>query len=369
MMGLVKETIDVPTDSYITMNIKNFSKYKEEVKQLFMDKLVNSNGDFVSFKNSVVVGYDENKTPILSNDLQTDNRYLNYMVSMGSKNFNSLLYKIFTDFYGNEQPTSNTKNKVAGCDPTNFKIVGPIVAQDEKSLVNYWVSQKGAKVFWIIFPEECKSELGLDNKTYITVEPVENRIHFPKGVPEKLRGKGLGTLIYIAMIKKLGYITSSMGNSPEIKMVYQDIISNPKYEDEVMSLLLQKQVLIFDRNTTEDIKKIFTDFVSNKFTDKKSVRISPVLKDILGEDFTNWYNSLEETSEKNIEDKINKYEGQEPKGGDTVVDTTTGKIYSFNGEWEDKGKKQFQLSSDKYETLLLPSDQKNRFKVIHRAFN
>ena len=141
MMGLVKETIDVPKDSYLTMNIKNFSKYKEEVKQLFMDKLANSNGDFVSFKNSVVVGYDENKTPILAGDLQTDNRYLNYMVSMGSKKFNTLLHNIFTEYYGNNQPTPNRKNKVAGCDPTNFKIVGPLVAQDEKSLMNYWVSQ------------------------------------------------------------------------------------------------------------------------------------------------------------------------------------------------------------------------------------
>ena len=87
----------------------------------------------------------------------------------------------------------------------------------------------------------------------------------------------------------------------------------------------------------------------------------------MGQDYDNWYNSLWESSEKSIEDKIKKYEGEEPKGGDTVVDTTTGKIYSFNGEWEDKGKKQFQLSSDKYETLLLPSDQKNRFKVIHRS--
>lgn len=369
MMGIVKETIDVPADSYITMNIKNFSKFKDEVKQLLMNKLTNSNGNFVNFKNSVVIGYDENKTPILSDDLQIENRYLNYMVSMGSKKFNTLLHNIFTEYYGNNQPISNTKSKVATCNPTNFKIVGPMVAQDDKSLRNYWISQKGGQVFKIIFPEECKSELGDDNKTYITLEPIENRVHFPKGVPEKLRGKGLGTLIYLAMIKKLGYITSSMGNSPEIKMVYQDIISNPKYEKEVMTLLLQKQVLVFDRNTTEDVKKIFNDFVSNKFTDKKSVRISPALKEILGQDYDNWYNSLEETSGKSIEDKIKKYEGEEPKGGDTVVDTRTGKIYSFNGEWEEKGKKQFQLSSDKYETLLLPSDQKNRFKVIHRAFN
>ena len=169
------------------------------------------------------------------------------------------------------------------------------------------------------------------------------------------------------MIKKLGYVTSSMGNSAEIRMMWQDILTNPKYENDVMSLILQKQILVFDKDTNEDVKNIFNEFVSDKFTDKKSVRISPALKEILGEDFTNWYNSLEQNPEDSIEDKIKKYEGEIPKGGDTVVDTTTNKIYSFNGEWEDKGKQLIQLSSDKFETLLLPAEEKKRFKVIHRS--
>jgi len=369
MMGLIKEVIDVNDDSYISMNIKNFPRYKKEVTELVKNKLINSNGDFVTFKNSVIIGYDENKTPILSNDLRVDNKFLNYMTSMGGKKFNSLLYNIFTDYFGIvQQDNSTQQSKVIDCDPSNFKIIGPLVAKDDKSLMNYWISQQGGKVYFIKFPEECESKLSLnDKKTYVTVEPVENRVHFPKGVPEVLRGKKLGTLIYLAMIKKLGYITSSMGNSAEIKMVYQDIITNPKYNDEIMSLLIQKQVIVFDKNTNEDVKKIFNEFVSNKFTDKKSVKISSDLKEMLGDDFTSWYNSLEETPEKTIDEKIKKYEGEEPKGGDTVVDTTTGKIYSFNGEWEDKGKKQIQLSSDKFETLLLPAEEKKRFKIIHRS--
>lgn len=368
MMGL-NEVVNISDDSYISMNIKNFPKYKQEVTELLKNKLNNSNGDFTTFKNSVVVGYDDNKTPILSDDLRVDNRFLNYMVSMGSKKLNSLLYSIFSDYFGLEQQIKNTQSDVAKCDPSNFKIIGPLVAKDSKMLLNYWVSQEGGKVYKIRFPKECESELSLgDRGTYVTVEPVENRTHFPKGIPESLRGKKLGTLIYLSMIKKLGYVTSSMGNSPEIRMVWQDILTNPKYENDVMSLILQKQILVFDRNTNEDVKKVFNDFVSNKFTDKKSVRISPALKEILGEDFTNWYNSLEETPEETINDKTKKYEGEEPKGGDTVVDTTTNKIYSFNGEWEDNGKKQIQLSSDKFETLLLPAEEKKRFKVIHRSF-
>jgi len=43
MMGL-EETIDVPSDSYITMNIKNFPTYKKEISNLLQNKLQLSNG-------------------------------------------------------------------------------------------------------------------------------------------------------------------------------------------------------------------------------------------------------------------------------------------------------------------------------------
>lgn len=366
MMGL-KETIDIPSDSYVTMNIKNFPKYKKEISTLLQDKLQSSNGDFVTFKNSVVVDKDPFiKVPILSKDLQKlDNKYLNYMISNGSRQFNSMLYSIFSDYYGMEGK-QKPKSEIINCDPSNFKIIGPLVASDDKSLMSYWVSQKGGKVYRIKLPEECASQLDVkDRTTYVTVEPIENRIHFPKGVPEKLRGKKLGTLIYLAMIRKLGYITSSMGSSAEIKMIYQDLLSNPEYN--LMSLLLQQQVLVIDKNISDDVKKIFNDFVANKYTDKKSVRISPELKKVLGEDFTKWYDGLEDYPELTIDDKIKKYEGLEPKDGDTVVDTTNGKIYSFYGEWEYKGQKRFQVGNEKFEKLELPIEDKKRFKVIHRS--
>jgi hypothetical protein len=362
----INETFDVPSDSYITMNIKNFPKYKKEISNLLQNKLKSSNGDFVKFKNSEVIDKDPFvKTTVLSKDLQNiDNKYLNYMISNGSKQFNSMLYSIFTDYYG-LGGKQKQKSEIVNCNPSNFKIIGPLVAQDDKSLMNYWISQKGGKVYRIKLPDECAQQLDVkDRTTYVTIEPVENRIHFPKGVPEKLRGKKLGTLIYLAMIRKLGYITSSMGSSAEIKMIYQDLLSNPDYN--LMSLLLQQQVLVIDKNISEDVKNIFNDFVSNKYTDKKSVRISPELKEKLGEDFTNWYDGLEENPEMSIEDKIKKYEGLEPKGGDTVVDTTTGKIYSFYGEWEYKGEKRFQVGNEKFEKLELPIEEKERFKVIYR---
>ena len=362
MMGL-QEVVDIDNESYVTMNIKNFPKYKEELTSILKPKLESSNKDFVMFKNSVVKGQDKNGTPILSNDLNIDNRFVNYMVSMGSKTFNSLLYDIFSEHYGKEDDKSEIKTGTVSCDPSNFEILGPITAKDSESLLSYWVNEPGGKVYRIKLPEECSKQLTTEEKRiYVTVEPRENRVHFPKGVPERLRGKKLGTLIYLGMIKKLGYITSSMGNSPEIKMVYQDLLSNTKYENDIMSLLLQKQLIIFDKNTNLDVKNIFNEFVDGKFTDKKSVRVSTSLKEMLGDDYTNWYNGLEGSSEETIKSKTEKHKDLIPKGGDTVVDTKTNKIYTFNGEWEEK----ISLTSDKYESLLLPSKEKERFKVIHR---
>ena len=366
LMGLVSEVVDVNDNSYVNMNIKQFPKYKQEISDLLKNKLESSNGDFVKFKDSVIIGYDQFKIPILSKDLQIDNRYLNYMISNGSKQFNSMLYSIFSNYYKLSTKDKNISSSTINCDPSNFKIIGPLVAQDDKSLMSYWVSQKGGRVYKIRLPEACAEQLDVkDRTTYVTFEPTENRIHFGKGVPEKLRGKKLGTLIYLAMIRKVGYITSGMGSSAEIKMIYQDLLSNPNYN--LMSLLLQQQVLLIDKNTTEDVKKIFNEFVSNKYTDKKSVRVSPELKERLGEDFTTWYESLEENPELTTDDKIKKYEGLEPKGGDTVVDTSTGKIYSFHGEWDDKGNKMFEVGNDKFENMRLPIEDKKRFKIIYRS--
>lgn len=367
MMGLLNEVVDLPQDSYLTMNIKNFPAFKKEFSEMLKDKLDNSQGDFLTFKQSVIKGYDRNKIPILSDDLEIDNRYVNFMKSMGSKRFNSLLYSIFSSHFGVKSVDSKTQSDVIDCDPSDFEIVGPLVAKDKESLLSYWVNQEGGKVYRIKLPQECLNQMTSDERNiYLSIEPIENRIHFPKGVPERLRGKKLGTLIYLAMINKLGYLTSSMGNSPEIKMVWQDLVTNPKYKDDIMSLVLQKQILVFDKNADQDVVKIFNEFVSNKFTDKKSVRISPSLKEVLGDNFTSWYNSLDESAETSIEDKIKKYEGVSPSHGDTVVDTTTGKIYSFSGEWEGDNGMEMQLNSDKYETLLLPVSEKSRFKVIHR---
>lgn len=377
MMGLVTEVVtDLPDDSYLTMNIKYFDKYTDELIKIFEPKLKESGGDFVKFKNSIVKGYGNYGEVILQDDIQVDNRYLNSLKADGKRAFNNFLKRAFEKYFNTKLPDQrpNQVSDKVNCDPTNFEILGPMVAKGDSSLENYWVSEPGAKVYKIKLPDECRKQLSMEERNmYVSLEPRENRIHFAKGVPDKLRGKGLGTLIYLAMIEKLGYITSSMGNSAAIKMVYQDLVTNPKYENDLMTLLLQKQILIFDKNTDLNVEEIFKKFVDKKYTDKKSVRASQSLIDRLGQVYYDWYNSLEDETEETIQQKIEKYKDLEPSGGDEVHDEKTNKVWTFNGSWEEKQKdggmkKVIQLSNKDFGAMILPYEEISRFKVINRQF-
>ena len=377
MMGLVTEVItDLPDNSYLTMNIKYFDKYTDELIKLFEPKLKESGGNFVKFKNSVVKGYGNYGEVFLQDDIQVDNRYLNSLKADGRRAFNNFLKRAFEKYFNTKLPDQTPKQipSKVGCDPTNFKILGPLVARGDKSLESYWVSEPGAKVYKIKLPDECREQLSMEERNmYVTLEPRENRIHFPKGVPDKLRGKGLGALVYLAMIKKLGYITSSMGNSAAIKMVYEDLVTNPKYENDLMTLLLQKQILIFDKDTNLDVEEIFKNFVEKKYTDKNSVRVSQSLIDRLGKTYDDWYDSLENETEETIQQKIEKYKDLEPTGGDEVYDEKTNKVWTFNGSWEEQKdgnfKKVINLTNKDFGAMVLPYDEITRFKVINRQFD
>ena len=378
MMGLLNEVVtDLPDDSYLTMNIKYFDKYTDELIKIFEPKLKESGGDFVKFKNSIVKGYSNYGEALLQDDIQVDNRYLNSLRADGKRTFNNFLKRAFEKYFNTKLPDQkpNQVSDKVNCDPTNFEILGPMVAKGDKSLESYWITEPGAKVYKIKLPDECREQLSMEERNmYVTLEPTENRIHFAKGVPDKLRGKGLGSLIYLAMIKKLGYITSSMGNSAAIKMVYQDLITNPKYENDLMTLLLQKQILIFDKNTDLNVEEIFKNFVEKKYTDKKSVRASKSLIDRLGQVYYDWYDNLENETQETIQQKIEKYKDLEPSGGDEVFDEKTKKVWTFNGSWEDKQKdgtmkKVIQLTNKDFGAAILPYDEIKRFKVINRQFD
>lgn len=365
----IKETLDkLPQDSYLQLNQRNLKKFKDELKTAFQPYYDKSNGDYVTFRNFIVKKLDK-YNPVLQDYITVDNLFLNGLISMGGQSFNKGLYDIFKLY----NPTENKKQvEKSSClnDITedSIKLVGPVVAKTEKDLRNRWVTQPGGKLYRIVLPDSCQAELDPLTRAalYITFEPTGNRIHFPAGIPEKLRGSGLGKLVYLKALEKLGFITSSLGSSPAAKMMYADFLTDPKYTDRLMGLLLQKQVLIIDKTKKQDVVQIFKDFVNGKFTEQKYVEISPDLKNILGQEYDDWYNSLEGVDTSEL---IDKYKDKEPKGGDTVIDTRDGKIYTFQGQWvHDEGKPYareiISLSGDKYKDKFIDASEKSNLKVI-----
>jgi len=368
LMG-IQETLDkLPQDSYLQLNQRNLKKFKDELKTAFQPYYDRSNGDYVTFRNFIVKKLDK-FSPELQDYITVDNLYLNGLISMGGKMFNKGLYDIFKLYnpIENKKPVEKSPclNDIT---EDSIKLVGPVVAKTEKDLRNRWVTQPGGKLYRIVLPDSCQAELDPITRAalYVTLEPTGNRIHFPVGIPEKLRGSGLGKLVYLKALEKLGFITSSLGSSPAAKMMYADFLTSPKYTDRLMGLLLQKQVLIIDKTKKQDVIRIFKDFVNGKFTEQKYVEISPDLKNILGQEYDNWYNSLEGADTSEL---INRYKDKEPKGGDTVIDTRDGKTYLFQGQWtHDEGKPNareiISLSVDKYKDKYIDASEKSNLKVI-----
>jgi len=368
LIGL-RETLEkLPQDSYLQLNQRNLKKFKEELKIVFQPYFDMSNGDYITFRNFIVKKLDK-FSPKLQDYITVDNLYLNYLISMGGHMFNRGLYDIFKLYVPSENKKQAEKSPCLNdITEDSIKLVGPVVAQNEKDLRHRWVTQAGGRLYRIVLPDSCQVQLDPITRAglYITFEPTGNRIHFPVGIPEKLRGSGLGKLVYLKALQKLGFITSSLGSSPAAKMMYVDFLTDPKYTDRLMGLLLQKQLLIIDKTKKQDVLQIFKDFVNGKFTEQKYVEISPDLKNILGKEYDEWYNSLEGVDTSTL---IEKFKNREPKGGDTVVDTRDGKIYTFQGQWiHDEGKPNakeiISLSGDKYKDKYIDASEKSNLKVI-----
>lgn len=359
----------LPQDSYVQLNVKNIKRYKKELTDVLKPYLDQSNGDYVKFKNLIVKKMDK-FSPVLQDYIPIDITYLNSLVSGGGAMLNRGLFEIFDAYFNPKEKTETQKNPCIGSlNLDSVRIVGPVTAKTEKDLLNRWLGMPGARLYRVVLPEDCYSQLRPEERAalYVTIEPKENRIHFPSGLPQKLRGSGLGKLIYLKVIQKLGYITSSLGSSPAVKMMYEDFLTNSEYKDMLLGLILQKQLLLIDKNTALDIPQIFRDFVNKKYTEQKYVEASPDLKSILGKEYDDWYESL---GEQDIPSLIEKYKDKEPKPGDTVVDLRDGKTYllgyeNVHNQGKPNEKKIIWLSGEKYKDKYIGVDEKTNLKVIH----
>lgn len=368
LMG-IKETLEkLPQDSYVQMNIKNFKIFKKQLTEILKPYLDQSGGDFVKFRSMVVKNMDK-FNPTLQEYIPQDIPFLNNLVSSGGQALNRGLFEIFNEYFNpKEKPNAEKSACSKSLTLDNVRLVGPVTSKSEKDLRNRWMTQPGGRLYRVVLPEECYSQLSPEERAalYVTIEPNENRIHFPSGLPQKLRGSGLGKLIYLKTIQKLGYITSSIGSSPAVKMMYEDFLTNPDYKDQLLGLILQKQLILIDKNTNLDITEIFRNFVDGKYTEQKYVDASPELKQILGKEYEDWYNQL---ANRDISSLIAKYNDREPKPGDTVVDTRDGKTYLMGFEnIINQGKpnetKIIWLVGEKYKDKYIDASEKFNLKVI-----
>ena len=368
IMGLDEIIDNLPQDSYIQMNVKNFKRYKKELTDILKPYLDQSGGDFVKFKSLVVKTMDK-INPILHDYIPQDNTFLNMSVSGGGDDLNKRLFGIFNDYFNPKEKTVTEKHPcINSLTLDSIRLVGPVIAKNENDLANRWLRGVGGKLYRVVLPEDCYSQLNPEERAslYVTIEPNENRIHFPGGVPEKLRGSGLGKLIYLKTIQELGYITSSIASSPGVKMMYEDFLTNPEYKNLLLVLILQKNLLLIDKNTSLDIIKIFKEFVNGKYTDQKYVAASPDLKSILGKEYDDWYTQL---GSRDIPSLIEKYKDREPVDGDTVVDVRDNMVYQMGGEntfnqGKPNQKTVIWLSGEKYKDKYIDPSEKTNFKVI-----
>jgi hypothetical protein len=387
---LIREMIseDDVESSYLKMRPKRIKEFNTKLLNVFKDD-INKYNNFAEFKKSIILSRDGSETNIYAPKLSSKYSNLTFQdkdlkdwwdyISRSDDDLTRVLFNLFQETKGNPERAKTFYDK--GGD----KIVRydcKINSVDEIKVFGPFKDKNGSdcKIYKILLPKHCLDifknkkfaigEHGDKRNIYIELEKYANKIHFPVGIAQELRGNELGQWIYLAMIKKLGYITSSPYNTPAIKQVYTDLVSLPKFEKEVMTLLLQYDVLIFDRNTNLDVKKIFREFIFNKFTDEKSVKCSPALKEILGEEYKNWYESLSlSQSKESIERKIKMFDEEEPSYGDIVWDAELKRIFKCNGVWNSHpaGGKTIQLRHD-YEIRSLPYDTK-RYKVIVKTQN
>jgi hypothetical protein len=79
-----------------------------------------------------------------------------------------------------------------------------------------------------------------------------NRIHFTKGIPQELRGYGLGYLIYKSFIKFLGWASSSMSASRSAQNVWSKIASDSDFYSLFFETIKEQMILTISRDKNED---------------------------------------------------------------------------------------------------------------------
>lgn len=122
-----------------------------------------------------------------------------------------------------------------------------------------------SKCFSIIYPDNEEIDLNTD----IEIEKINfNRIHIPVGLPKIVRGIGIGKKIYLAVIKKIKYIsTNKFDRSLDSIFVWDSL----RKDENIYSFVRNEQMICFDiKCEFKFISNILLEFFKYDIEDKKS---------------------------------------------------------------------------------------------------
>jgi hypothetical protein len=126
----------------------------------------------------------------------------------------------------------------------------------------------------------------LNNVNIITEGYPTNRIHFPSGIPESLRGSGLGYIIYESFIKSLGWGSSQPNASGLAQVVWSKLAKDPDFYSFVLETHTQSIFVISKQETVYQPDEIIRTLLNN--LDGTNVKI--ILGDDIKKDFPEMVN-------------------------------------------------------------------------------
>lgn len=117
-----------------------------------------------------------------------------------------------------------------------------------------------------------------------------NRIHLPVGIPNSLRGIGLGYIIYKSFIQYLGFGSSQLrGSSPKVQILWSKLVSDPDFYSFYAKIGNEEFIYVINKDFGFDKIK---DIIINLLDSRKD-KLNDGLKIILGSDLKNAFPELE----------------------------------------------------------------------------
>jgi len=239
------------------------------------------------------------------------------------------------DYSSNQKSIAPNTGKIFDSDSLSGEITFKVDNQNQVfgSGVNYGIYISPSLIDGLQIHPDHKQRI----KKYLRTENVGkimcqnqgtlNRIHFPQGISEVIRGLGLGYNIFKEFIKFLGWGTSAKGSTDAALNIWRKLLNDPDFygvvtkseNDDSNSLLVIYKNFDFKEFKPDDIVINFLKFRKKQDNDFKFNKESVIIDDELLNDYPKLKNVQDELSfgqlgktyfddEKRMMDKKNKEE-------------------------------------------------------------